>query len=399
MDVWKLLVLATTVWGTAATVSPCIAQQIEDKAIFLRQAQKKAVIMPRPDTVSLVFLGDIMMHTDQITNAARLSGTTTENRTGLQSKSFDFSHYFSDIENDIKNADLAVANMEFTLAGEPYSGYPSFSAPDSFAEYLAKCGIDVLLTANNHILDKGGKGYSRTMSICDSLMLQHGTMTTGSSATREGFVRNNPLLTIVNGIKIALVNFTYGTNSSVSSEYPKINREGSSDLKESMMRAKEYGADIIIALPHWGEEYNLKHSSSQEETANWLADNGADIIIGSHPHVIQDSLTINSGNGRKIPVIFSLGNAISNMSAPNTQAGLLLTVNLLRRSNGKTCITGIDYQYTWCSLPGRLSDSHTVIKIKEYLSRKELWKAPYEWHKMTDTYYRIQEKTGITDKK
>ncbi len=102
-----------------------------------------------PDTVTILVMGDVMMHRDQISNAARPDGT------------YDFSTYFANIKPIIEDADLAIANMEFTLAGKPYSGYPCFSAPDGYEDYVASCGVDVFLTANNHILDKGKKGLER----------------------------------------------------------------------------------------------------------------------------------------------------------------------------------------------------------------------------------------------
>ena len=106
-----------------------------------------------PDTVSIVFLGDMMMHSGQIANARTAEDT------------YDFSTCFSRVERLIKQADIAVANMEFTLAGRPYTGYPCFSAPDSYVEAIAESGVDIFLTANNHILDKGKGGIERTLGI------------------------------------------------------------------------------------------------------------------------------------------------------------------------------------------------------------------------------------------
>ena len=394
----RLAVAAAAAFVTSAVL--CKAQTIDDVSLFKRQSEKIIPVRARPDTVSLLFLGDIMMHANQISTSEKLSGVKSNVKSGLSSTAFDFSSYFKNIIKDIRNANLAIGNMEFTLGGEPYTGYPAFSAPDSFAEYLANCGFDILLTANNHILDKGKKGYERTMRICDSLKIKYGTMTTGSGANQNQYLRNNPLITEIKGIRIAFANFTYGTNACISGEFPKISRENTEGVKSIIDRAKEYGADYIIALPHWGDEYRLGHSEAQEKTASILAEAGADIIIGSHPHVVQDSLSISiKDSGKNVPVTFSLGNTVSNMSAVNTQTGLMLTIKLTKLENGVTKLISHNYDYLWCSLPGRLTENHTVIKTKDYIGRKDLWIMPYEYDKMLDSYYRVQAKTGIKDRK
>lgn len=400
MNIRKPLTLAAAAITTAAAFILCPAQTIDEAGIFRRQAEHIIPVKARPDTVSLLFLGDIMMHSRQITVSEEISEFPKSEKTGLDSKAFDFSRYFQDISDEISKADLTVGNMEFTLAGEPYSGYPAFSAPDSFAGYLAECGFDILLTANNHILDKGMHGYNRTMSLCDSLHSRYGIMTTGSGRNKSHYFKNNPLITCVKGIKIAFVNFTYGTNASITGQFPKVNRCSISELDSLMNRAMEENPDYIIALPHWGEEYKLRHSEAQEQTARILVNKGADIIIGSHPHVVQDSINISKGTGKgSVPVTFSLGNAVSNMSARDTQTGLMLTIKLVKLENGRIKLTGHDYDYTWCSLPGRLTESHTVIKTKDYIDKRNRWSMPYEYDKMLDSYYRIQAKTGIKDRK
>ena len=400
MNIRKPLTLATAAIITAAAAILCPAQTIDEAGIFKRQAKNIVPVRARPDTVSLLFLGDIMMHSKQIITSEEISESQTGEKTGLNSKAFDFSSYFQDIRDEISNADLAIGNMEFTLAGEPYTGYPAFSAPDSFAGYLAECGFDILLTANNHILDKGKYGYNRTMSLCDSLNTMYGTMTTGSGRSEGQYLNNNPLITYVKGIKIAFINFTYGTNNNIKDQFPKVSRCNTSELDSLINRASEANPDYTIVLPHWGEEYSLTHSEAQEKTARMLVEKGADIIIGSHPHVVQDSLNISKGKGKyPVPVTFSLGNAVSNMSARDTQTGLMLTIKLVKLENGRTMLVSHDYDYIWCSLPGRLTKNHTVIKTKEYIDKKNIWAMPYEYGKMLESYYRVKEKTGIKDRK
>ena len=237
-----------------------------------------------PDTVSIVFLGDMMMHSGQIANARTAEDT------------YDFSTCFSRVERLIKQADIAVANMEFTLAGRPYTGYPCFSAPDSYVEAIAESGVDIFLTANNHILDKGKGGIERTLGIYTKMEEEGRARHTGASLSAPDDSLRFPLKVACRGIRFAFINFTYGTNSRLKEEFPKVHRTDTAEIALAIRAAKESGADFIIALPHWGNEYVLKHSASQGRLARWLAEKGCDAVVGAHPHVLQD---IENSDGRQ----------------------------------------------------------------------------------------------------
>lgn len=327
----------------------------------------------RQDTLTIVFLGDMMMHAMQLETARKKDG------------SYDFRSYFRLVEDRIKDADIAVANMEFTLAGEPYEGYPSFSAPDSYAQYLADCGFDVFLAANNHILDKGCIGAERTAETYRRLENEKGIMFTGLASDEDERSRNYPLFVRRKGITVAFLNFTYGTNLGADAHWPKTNYMGRrSEVLKALEAAED--ADVTVALPHWGPEYVLTHSESQEETAGWLAENGTDIIIGTHPHVVQDTASIG-----KVPVIYSLGNAVSNMSAANTQIELMATVKIVRHGNGDISMLPVGLTWLWCSRPGGFSDDYTVVPVEDQIGRKEEWTGGWEYDKMVETYRRIRK--------
>ena len=400
MDFMKKTVLLLMFLAVEALHPECDGQEIDGAAIFRQEFRQIRPVLPRPDTVSMIFLGDIMLHAEQIRKAS-LTQTRPAERDTCGYGRFDFSQYFLSIGSYISSADLAVANMEFTLGGPPFTGYPAFSAPDSYAEYMAKCGIDVFLTANNHILDRGEQGIRRTLDKYAALEKRFGIKSTGTSMDSLQYHNGNPLVTEMKGIRVALVNFTYGTNRSVESEYPKVNRSRKSHLQFLMQKAKESDPDIIIALPHWGEEYSLKHSGRQYELAQWLASNGADIIIGTHPHVVQDSIVIRVQDGasspKAVPVVFSLGNAISNMSARDTQIGLMAEVTLVKERFGNTECPVPRFTFLWSSLPGRLKKSHATVKVKDYIGKRSEWMQEYEYDKMVSTYCRIRESSGIED--
>ncbi len=344
-------------------------------------ALKKAEPLYRADTLTIRILGDIMMHERQISNARKPDG------------SFDFSTYFMFIEDEIREADIAVANMEFTLAGEPYTGYPQFSAPDRFADYLAGCGFDIFLAANNHIFDRGAGGAERTLEIYRKLGESCGIRFTGLAGSQEESERVNPLFIRARGISLALLNLTYGTNLGLPVHWPKTNymRERGR-ITEGFSEAQERGADMVIVFPHWGTEYVLKHSEEQRKEAEWYVENGADIIIGAHPHVIQDIETVDG-----VTVAYSLGNAVSNMSAANTQLELMATVRIAREPSGDLKMLPLETEYLWCSRPWGYNESYTVIPVAEFIGRRDEWKNPADYDKMLETYLRVKKETGINE--
>ncbi len=321
----------------------------------------------RQDTVSVVFIGDVMMHARQL--------------------EYDYTTFLEPIRERLEDADLAVANMEFTLAGEPYSGYPSFSAPDGFAQYVADCGVDVFLTANNHILDKGRDGAMRTIGVYRGMK---DIQFTGIAEDASADTASYPLIVPVRGIRVALVNFTYGTNASVSQPWPKVNRMRLTDIYDAIDRADARGADFIVAVPHWGAEYQLRHSGQQEQLAEAMAARGVDAIVGTHPHVVQDSTMIGDA-----PVFYSLGNAVSNMSARNTRLELMVTLRLVRESDGSCRMLSPVSEFLWCTLPGTLTDSYATIAVKDYIGKRDLWKNPSDYDNMIETYNRVKVETGI----
>lgn len=337
------------------------------------------------DTVSICFLGDVMMHESQIRKGMKENG------------SHDFSTYFSLVEDRIINADIAVANMEFALGGEPYSGYPAFSAPDEIAHQAAESGIDVFLAANNHIYDKGSYGAERTASIYRELGKIHGIGFTGLASDEEEKHSIWPLRISAKGIRFAFVNFTYATNGGSVKGWPAVmymhDRE---TIENAISIAKESHSDITVILPHWGNEYELHHSAVQQETARWLADNGADLIVGSHPHVVQD-MEVLDGNDGSVPVVYSLGNAISNMSAVNTQIGLIAIAEFVRKGDGSVEMLPMKFTYTWCSRPGGFNEDYIIIPIEDYIDKKHLWQNRADYENMKASYKRVADAVGIKD--
>lgn len=329
---------------------------------------------PKPiqstDTVCVTFIGDVMMHARQL--------------------EYDYRSFLSELDEITEDADISVANMEFTLAGKPYSGYPAFSSPDGYADYVADCGTDVFLTANNHILDKGREGLKRTLKIYESMQDSCGIHYTGTALDHAADTTINPLIIVGKGVRIALVNFTYGTNTDYPGEWPAVRLMEKESVSEMIDRARRRDADFIIALPHWGTEYKLRHSQVQEDWAKWLVDKGVDLIIGTHPHVVQDTTHIGG-----VPAIYSLGNAVSNMSAENTRLELAARVRFISCTDGTKKMLEPELVFLWCSLPGNLKDNYTTIPVKDFIGRRDEWLNPSDYDNMITTYRRVLKETGI----
>ena len=229
----------------------------------------QAPVVPATE-VSLLFAGDAMQHKAQIQSAK-------------QGEAYDYSPCFADITHEIAAADYAVVNLESPIGGQPYTGYPCFSAPDEFPIALQNAGFDLFLTANNHCLDRYTRGAIRTLHILDSIGADH----IGTYDSKDSFERFYPFITSIKGIRIAFLNYTYGTNGFTPHSPLIVNYIDEEKIKKDIFRAKTLSADLIVVCLHWGDEYQLLPNKRQEDLADFLVKEGVQLIIGAHPHVIQ----------------------------------------------------------------------------------------------------------------
>lgn len=314
----------------------------------------------------LLFAGDAMQHKEQIVSAKK-------------GNEYDYAAYFPLVENQIKEADIAIVNLEVTLGGKPYTGYPSFSSPDEFAVALKEAGFDIFLTANNHCLDKGKKGLERTILMLDSIRVRHlGTYTDEKSRSFR-----YPLMLKKNDIRIALLNYTYGTNG-IKPQPPNIvNYIDTVQIKKDIEMAKCMYADVIIANMHWGQEYKLYPDKEQKGLVKFLTDNGVNIIIGSHPHVVQP-IDIRQENDKiQQVIVYSMGNFVSNMSAANTDGGMMVTVDISKNEDNEVQIDNLSYSLVW--VDKRITEGkriYRLIPVAEYEEQEKgetfLGKAAYD---------------------
>lgn len=268
----------------------------------------------------IVFGGDIMGHSTLVASGLQTDG------------SYDFEPCFEYVRDYIESADLAVANLEVTLAGKPYTSYPYFSSPDALALAARNVGFDIVTTANNHCLDKGKAGLERTLAVLDSLGVKHlGTYMDEGARERE-----HPLMVEKNGIRMALLTYTYGCNGFVASRPNVVNLTDTAVMRKDLEKAHALGADFVVTMMHWGIEYEVRGNGEQVRLAKWLMNNGSDIVIGGHPHVVQNlSADINPLNDRYPEiVVFSMGNLLSNQRDVNTDGGIMVELRLKKDALG-----------------------------------------------------------------
>ena len=352
------------------------------KTIFLLLCL--AVALPAaatpPDTIRIVFIGDVMSHSPQVTAALR-SGGNRDNPAD-----FDYSDCFRHVRDRFDAADYVVANMEFPCGVTPYTGFPQFSAPQSLAYEAQRVGIDLFLTANNHICDKGRTGIDSTYAIYTRM----GIPFTGIYRSEGEELLNNPLIANIKGHDIAFINFTYGTNGLPVPQPWRVNLLDSTHVKAVIERARARGAELIVALPHWGEEYHLVPSESQRRWVDFLHRNGVAAIVGSHPHVVQPAVF-----APPFATAYSLGNFMSNQSDVNTQIGMLYELVLTDDGQDGLAIAEANPTYTWCSRRRMLEPNYTVIPILDWIGRRDDWLDKSDYDKMLREWTALKTKFNL----
>lgn len=282
------------------------------------------------DDIEVLIVGDVMAHLPQVESARR------------GHERYDFSEWFALLEGDFAAADLVVANLETTLTHTPpYSGYPSFASPEELARDMAEAGIDAVSVANNHTADKGTMGLLSTVAALDNAGIEY----VGAAVESPLAGRTEPLITEIKGCRIALLAYTYGSNVTPEKDL-RINTIDTAHIRSDVAASRTRGADFVVALMHWGQEYSPKPSAQQQALGSWLTDEcGVDFVVGSHPHVIQPWHAVADDSGQTSGAIFySLGNFVSNQNDPHTELGLMARLRLTPRPTSRD-ITAYEISY------------------------------------------------------
>lgn len=349
----------------ASSDSPVAAEQSQQKTeTTAAEPEQQTLVTPEPASESapppgirLVMVGDILLHTPLAESGKQPEGD------------YDFSAIFDNLKEEIQAADVALVNQEVIIGGAELgvSGYPSFNAPYELGDALMEAGFDIVLHATNHALDKGKKGLISCLSFWRE-NYPH-TPVLGIHDSRES--QQEIYVYEQQGIRIAILNYTYGTNGiSLPEDMPyAVDLLEKDRVIDDLKRAQEL-ADFVVVCPHWGKEYVLEQTKSQKNWAEIFTENGADLILGTHPHVIEPIEQITSENGNQALVYYSLGNFVNWTSGTgagisNRMVGGMAQVTISLDENGEAVITDYGVLPVVCHLEKGFGGV-TVYPLSEY---------------------------------
>lgn len=321
------------------------------------------VKVPDDITINMTVTGDVLCHNTNFWDAYDAS-----------TDSYDFSYVFEDIEKYFSSADIVVGTIETSFAGKEagYSNYPTFNSPEELATDLKELGYDVMAMATNHCLDKGYKGLVSTIEELDKAGIKHIGTYKSEEDSKEILIQD------VKGIKMAFLNYTYGTNGipiPAGKEY-SVNLIDKDKMKADIEKAKKLNADVICVNMHWGEEYRQTATQEQEELADFLFQNGVDLILGSHTHVLEPmekrTVTLADGTKKDGFVIYSLGNFMSGQNANYTRQSVILDIQLTKKGKDNTIsIDSVKYTpiYMYNIYAGKSMNRFKIMDIEEEIKK------------------------------
>lgn len=321
----------------------------------------------RDSVLTLLFAGDIMGHDGQIASA-------WDDSTGA----YAYDTVFSYVAPLLEGVDVAIGNLEVTLGGPPFRGYPAFSSPDELAVACQNAGFDILGTANNHSADRGSRGIFRTIRVLDSLGIRH----TGTWISPESRDSLTPLMIGHESMRVALLAYTYGTNGITVPPPATVAYIDTVRAAAEIRRAKCLGADQTVIFIHWGIEYDTIASREQKLIASALQRSGADIVIGSHPHVLQPMNADTDSAGFSNPVVWSMGNFVSNQRTRRRDGGAMIRLDITARGD-TTFISDAGYVLTWVYTPVEQGKKKFyILPCAEFEKRPEFFQSSEHYDAM-----------------
>lgn len=321
----------------------------------------EVITEPELSRINLIMVGDILLHTPVEESAIREDG------------SYNYDAIFANVRDEIDKADLAIVNQEVIIGGEELgiSGYPAFNAPYAVGDALVKAGFDVVCHGTNHALDKGKQGLLNCINFWEDNypdMEVLGIHDTKEDAEEIVYVEKD-------GIKLALLNYTYSTNGipmpeDMSFAVDMLTDANKDKIIEDIQKA-EKEADFTIVCPHWGTEYSLEISASQKKWTSLFLENGVDLVLGTHPHVIEPvEMITDEETGHRMLVYYSLGNFVnwtsgSGEGIANRMVGGMAQVTLEKDESGNTYIKEYGIEELVCHLE-RGVNGVTVYFLDDY---------------------------------
>jgi len=350
------------------TIANLNNSQTQDKQVP-RETAVPPITVQEESKLTLLAVGDIMVHQEQI-ESAYVS----------KRKSYDFSPSFARISPLLQGGDIVIGNLETTLSGKEmrYSGYPKFNTPESLLAALQQAGFTALTTANNHSLDRREQGVMRTLDHLEKA----GIPSTGTFRTAQE--REEPLILEKNGIKLGVIAYTYGTNGIPIPEGKPflVNLIRPKLIQQDIATARARGADIVAVALHFGDEYQRWPNSYQRSIVDQCLQFGADLILGTHPHVVQpyEWRTVKQADGRlrRGLVFYSLGNFISAQRGDYKDVGAIAKVVISKQGSGTAVIEKAELIPTYVHYFRTAGKrNYLVYPVEETLRNKQQQKDPY----------------------
>lgn len=332
-------------------VSKRLSSNAKNKAEIENAVVDDTKAAPDPVTIDLVMIGDILQHANIYQSGFKEDG----------SRNYD--HVFAHISSELKGADIKVVNQETILGGDKFefSGYPCFNGPQEMGDAEVKAGFNVILRATNHALDYGYEGLESELSFWKNshpevAVIGAADPTDSSTSIEDVYVFEK------DGFKVALLNYTYDLNGFEDPQ--KAVSTLDEDHVRNTLKAADALADMVVVFPHWGEEYNLEPVEDQYEMAQIFMDEGADVIIGGHPHVIEPVEILTASDGRKVPCFWSVGNFISTQVDNENLVGGVAKVTMRKESDGSCQVTAASFVPTITSKG--LGTDMTTYLLRDY---------------------------------
>lgn len=364
----RLLLVCLTTLGLFALLN-IYAWTRENKPVDVVPGVAESIVLPRTETITLTAAGDCLMHNTQIWSGWQKDGT------------YCFDSFFTDVKDLIAEGDYSSTNFEAAMAGAEsgYTGYPAFNSPDVMADAFKNAGFDLVVTTNNHIMDRGYNGAVRTMEVLRGAGLD----TVGTNKDEEE--SRSFLIKDIKGVKVAYLAYTYGTNGiPVPKKHSYLVNLLEREKVLADIKAIRPQADVLILVLHWGVEYSPHSSREQKTMAYEFLEAGADVILGSHPHVIQDMEIIRAGKKDKF-VVYSMGNFISDQKGLERNSGIVLKMKFTKNFNtGETLLAEASYTPTYSHsyyingnrqfrvVPVEATISKILAEKEPYLNRQHL---------------------------
>lgn len=317
LECWSIVSMVRSSQGGQGVT----AQQVED--VSPAMTAEPAPAQPSPVEIDLTMVGDVLMHKGVYQSGLQADG------------SYNFDHVWAHVRGSFQGQDLVVANQETPMGGADlgYSGYPSFNGPQEMGDAEAAAGVNVVLKATNHAMDRGYQGIAGELAFWRTSHPEVAVIGERDVLAADPGTLDDPYLFEKDGFKVALVNYTFGTNG-IPDPQGAVSHLDADRIAANVQRAREEGADLVVAFPHWGTEYVASPTDGQRSWADVFLQAGVDVVIGGHPHVLEPVEVLTREDGHSMVCYWSVGNFVCTQAEDPDLVGGMAQLRLVKDASG-----------------------------------------------------------------